>query len=73
MPSYIVSTEKFGDVTVTFDNIEEARADARRRFGVKNPRAVRAMREYAKCESCESAPCCCANEIDSIEDEARDP
>jgi hypothetical protein len=59
MPLYIVSTERFGDVTVEFDSITDARRDARRRFGVKNPRSVRAYREYRVCDVCDSAPCCC--------------
>jgi hypothetical protein len=67
MPSYIVTTEQFGDVSVTFDNIGQARADARERFGVTNPRMVRVAQSYVKCDSCESAPCTCASKESTFE------
>lgn len=56
---YDVATEKFGIVVIQAHDIEDARRDARKRFGITNPDAVTRQREYAKCERCESAPCCC--------------
>jgi hypothetical protein len=56
---YTVKTDKFGDVTIQAENIKDARADARRRFKVKNPECVTAFREYTRCGVCDSKPCCC--------------
>ena len=56
---YIITTEKFGEVAILAENIEAARADARRRFKIKNPALVRAERTYTECADCESRPCCC--------------
>jgi len=59
MPSYIITTEKFDEVTITADNIKAARADAKRRFRIKNPAMTRAVKEYNECSICDSKPCCC--------------
>lgn len=48
---YLVTTEKFGVLAVERDTIAEARAWARQNFGVR------------RCESCDSAPCCCPKAV----------
>lgn len=56
---YEVTTEKFGVVSFMASSIEDARADAKLRFRVKNPSAVRRVVEYKLCAQCDSKPCCC--------------
>lgn len=64
MQRYIVQTDRFGDVSILADDIKDARKDARRRFGIKNPRLVRraAAESATTCNGCQSRPCCCAKE-----------
>lgn len=57
--SYVVTTAKFGEVTIQAFDIADARRDARKRFGVKNPSSVRAVATYTRCAECDSKPCCC--------------
>lgn len=57
---YVVKTERFGNVLVVRDSIEEARAWAKTALGA-GPRCVsRYVEPGALCPSCDSRPCCCA-------------
>jgi len=57
---YVVTTEKFGDVSFVADSLADARTDARHRFGVRNPKLVRlAPRTSTPCAACDSRPCVC--------------
>lgn len=58
MPIYIVKTNEFGEVQLEWPDIATARKDAKRRFGVPSS-DVRRAETYRRCESCDSAPCCC--------------
>lgn len=59
MSRYLVTTEKFGEVSIEATDIKDARRDARRRFNITNPKLVRRAHTYTTCDVCSSAPCCC--------------
>jgi hypothetical protein len=59
MPMYIVVTEKFGKLQYATDSIADARAWARKAFGVKRKQDVRRERIVKPCEKCDCAPCTC--------------
>jgi len=55
---YDVDT-RFGVIVIKAYGIEDARRDARQRFGVRAKTAVRRHHYYELCEACDSKPCCC--------------
>ncbi len=55
---YSVQTEKFGMLTLSADNIAEARDIAKKRYKA-GPKAVTAHQEYRRCDDCGCKPCCC--------------
>jgi len=61
--TYIVTTDRFGDVSFYATDIKDARRDARVRFGVKNPKLVRRETAYTTCDTCSCSPCCCEGKM----------
>ena len=58
MPIYDVKTKKFGVITYAGENIEEARAWAKKAHGI-GPHGVTRQQNYKLCEKCDCKPCCC--------------